>query len=124
MADLNQFKQQQYLNIETFRKNGAGVKTPVWFAQDGDSLFIWTESSSGKAKRIRNNGQVNIAPSKNDGTVTGEWAAAQASVDGSDGAKNHTKALMERKYGLAYKMFDLLGRLRKSTPVSIKVDLA
>jgi PPOX class probable F420-dependent enzyme len=123
MADLIQFKQQQFLNLETFRKNGAGIKTPVWFAQDGDSLFIWTESSSGKAKRIRNNGQVNIAPCKNDGTVTGEWAAARASVDGSDDAKNHVKALMEKKYGLAYKMFGLVGRLRKSTPVSIKVNL-
>jgi hypothetical protein len=27
---------QQYLNIETFRKNGQGVKTPVWFVEDGD----------------------------------------------------------------------------------------
>ena len=59
---LEQFQKQQYLNIETFRKSGQGVKTPVWFAQDGDSLYVWTQADSGKAKRIRNNGDVNIAP--------------------------------------------------------------
>ena len=35
---LKQFEKQQFLNIETFRKNRQGVKTPVWFAQDGDRL--------------------------------------------------------------------------------------
>lgn len=25
------FERRHYLNIETFRKNGQGVKTPLWF---------------------------------------------------------------------------------------------
>src|SRR6266853_1422683 len=28
------FAGQKYLNLETFKKNGDGVKTPVWFAAD------------------------------------------------------------------------------------------
>ncbi len=32
------FDHQQYLNLETFRKNGAGVKTPVWFVEDGGTI--------------------------------------------------------------------------------------
>ncbi|HAE59309.1 MAG TPA: PPOX class F420-dependent oxidoreductase, partial [Anaerolineae bacterium] len=47
------FQNQQYLSIETFRKNGQGVKTPVWFVQDGEVLYIWTQTDSGKAKRVR-----------------------------------------------------------------------
>jgi hypothetical protein len=40
------FQNQQYLSLETFRKNGQGVKTPVWFAQDGEVLYIWTQTDS------------------------------------------------------------------------------
>jgi hypothetical protein len=56
------FEKQKYLNIETFRKNGEGVRTPVWFVQDGEVLYARTIANSGKVKRIRNNGQVKIAP--------------------------------------------------------------
>jgi len=52
---IEQLKKQQYISVETFRKNGVGVKTPVWFAQDGESLVVRTEGTSGKMKRIRNN---------------------------------------------------------------------
>ncbi len=124
MAELAQFKGQQYLNIETFRKNGTGVKTPVWFAQDGDVLFIWTEISSGKAKRIRSTARVNIAPSKGDGTVTGEWVAAQATTDASPAALEHIKGLMSRKYGFMFTVFGWMGRLRKSQYVTIKLLLS
>ena len=52
----------KYLSLETFRKSGQGVPTPVWFVQDGPALYISTEGSSGKVKRIRNNARVRIAP--------------------------------------------------------------
>ncbi|MGB8772453.1 MAG: hypothetical protein WCC92_22780 [Candidatus Korobacteraceae bacterium] len=31
---IGQFAKAKYLNLETFRKTGVGVRTPVWFAQD------------------------------------------------------------------------------------------
>jgi len=31
---LAPFAGQKYLNLETFKKNGTSVKTPVWFAAD------------------------------------------------------------------------------------------
>lgn len=52
------FDNHQYLNIETFRKSGVGVQTPVWFVRKGDALYVWTQANSGKAKRIHNNGRV------------------------------------------------------------------
>ena len=76
MNGLDQFSKEQYLNIETFRKSGLGVKTPVWFVQEDDTLFIRTIANSGKVKRIHNNGQVNIAPCKMDGAITGDWLPA------------------------------------------------
>ncbi len=110
-TDLKQFKNQEFLNIETFRKNGSGVKTPVWFAQEGDRLYIWTVGDSGKIKRIHNNRQVNIAPCKRFGKVTGEWMAAQASVDDSVAAVQHVEVLLSRKLGFQFTLFHLIDRL-------------
>jgi uncharacterized protein len=122
MSALKQFENQQYLNLETFRKNGQGVKTPVWFAQEGEALYIWTERTSGKAKRIRNAAKVKIAPSKGDGTPTGEWIEASAHMDDSASALTHVSGLMVKKYGLAYRMFAMLGKLRKSHYTALKVQ--
>ena len=122
MSNLKAFEKQQYLNLETFRKNGQGVKTPVWFAQDGEKLFIWTESNSGKAKRVRNNGSVKIAPARGDGTVLGDWVPASASRDDSPEAQQHVRALMVKKYGLVFQLFGLLGRLRKAHYTTLKVE--
>jgi PPOX class probable F420-dependent enzyme len=123
MAALKSFEGQQYLNIETFRKNGTGVKTPVWFAQDGEALLIWTEASSGKAKRIRSIEKVNIAPSKGDGTPIGDWVAATARADDYAGALEHVKGLMQKKYGWMFSAFSLMGRLRKNKYTAIRVEV-
>jgi PPOX class probable F420-dependent enzyme len=66
MADaIAQFARAKYLNLETFRKTGVGVRTPVWFAQDVlhsaptiTVFYIYSEADAGKVKRIRNNPKV------------------------------------------------------------------
>ncbi len=125
--DLEQFKDQQFLSLETFRKNGIGVKTPVWFAQEGDVLCIWTVGDSGKIKRIRNNPRVSIAPCKRFGEVTGEWMAAEASVDDSAAAVRHVEMLLGRKLGFVFAVFRLIDGLRDrwrgSHRVCLKVRL-
>ncbi|MDI6857757.1 MAG: PPOX class F420-dependent oxidoreductase [Dehalococcoidia bacterium] len=127
-GDFARFKDERFLSLETFRKSGVGVKTPVWFAQEGDALYVWTVGDSGKVKRIRNNPRVNIAPCKRFGKVTGEWVPAQASVDASDAAVRHVEALLRRKLGLEFAVFRLVDRLRdrrrKSRRVCVKVSLS
>ncbi len=122
--NLKQFEKQQYLNIETFRKNGQGVKTPVWFVQDGETLHVWTQAGSGKAKRIRNNSKVRVTPSTASGEPTGEWLDAQASTDESPASIKHVETLMKRKYKTMFYIFGMLGRLRggaKYTDIKIKL---
>jgi len=82
------FANQKYLNLETFKKNGQGVKTPVWFAADPSAnldstaakLYIYTIGDSGKVKRARNNPSVKIAPCDMRGNVLGEWVDARAEI--------------------------------------------
>jgi PPOX class probable F420-dependent enzyme len=102
------FKGENFLSLETFRKSGIGVKTPVWFAQEGDILYLWTSADTGKLKRIRNNPRVNIAPCKRGGEVTGEWMPARASLDESESAVQHVVDLLRQKMGFE---FFLIGNL-------------
>ena len=120
---LKQFEKQQYLNIETFRKNGQGVKTPVWFALDGEALRIWTFAGSGKIKRIRNNDTVRVAPSTASGEPTGDWQDAHAKTDESPESIKHVETLMKKKYGAMFYIFGFIGRMRggaKYTAIKIQ----
>ena len=64
------FAGQRYLNLETFKKSGQGVKTPVWFAAEPSvkldsndaKLYVYTIGVSGKVKRIRNNARTSLPP--------------------------------------------------------------
>jgi PPOX class probable F420-dependent enzyme len=106
MSALDQFKNKQYLNLETFRRNGEGMKTPVWFVQDGESLYITTVANSGKVKRIRNNERVKITACKMDGKVTGTWMEAQAHEVTDLEFVTKVNQLFDKKYGLMKKLFD------------------
>lgn len=99
------FTGKKYLNLETFKKNGEGVNTPVWFAADpaanldspGAKLYVYTIGVSGKVKRIRNNPRVRIAPSDARGKVLGEWVEARAEIVTGAEAEHGTQ-LLNRKY--------------------------
>ena len=123
MNALDAFQSQQYLNLETFRKSGVGVKTPVWFVQDAESLFVRTVADSGKVKRVRNNASVNIAPCKVDGAVVGEWVPASAREIKEQETSRKVDRLLGKKYGLMKTMFSWMSALqrRKSTVLEIKL---
>ena len=106
MANLDLFKKEQYINLETFRKNGVGVKTPVWFVEVNGELCFTTEPQSGKVKRMRNNPAVKIAPCKMDGTVTGEWLPASIRFMQGDEIQIVDKQY-SKKYGLMKVLFEL-----------------
>jgi uncharacterized protein len=123
MNRLDQLTKQAYLNLETFRKSGVGVKTPVWFVQEGDSVFVRTIADAGKVKRIRNNDQVNITPCKVDGTPLGEWVPATAREVKNGDIDQKVDRLLDQKYGLMKKMFSLASIIqgRKYTILEMKL---
>ncbi|HZS72656.1 MAG TPA: PPOX class F420-dependent oxidoreductase [Candidatus Acidoferrum sp.] len=99
------FRGQKYLSLETFRKSGEGVKTPVWFAADPRSdlssgaakLYAYTIGNSGKVKRMRNNPRVRVAPCDIRGNVTGPWLEGRAEIlNGSEAL--YGDQLLNQKY--------------------------
>ncbi len=122
LSGLDQFTNQKYLNLETFRRNGQGVPTPVWFVEQDGKLYVRTGANSGKAKRIRNNPQVRVAPCKVQGELLGEWVNATAHRLDEKTAQSINR-LFARKYGLQKLFFDVLGRFQKFETATYEITL-
>ena len=123
MSDhVMQFARHSFLNLETFKRSGQGVKTPVWFAQEGLTLYVRTGAESGKVKRVRNNGRARVVPSDAQGQPLGEWVDAAARLVEADEAERANQ-LVTRKYGAMKVGFDLMNRLQGRTWATIRVDL-
>jgi uncharacterized protein len=98
-----QFTGKRYLSLETFRKNGQAVRTPVWFAaRDLGSpkplLYVYTVGVSGKVKRIRNNPSVRVAPCDIRGGSIGEWSDARAQILQGGAASEGMRAIDSKYY--------------------------
>jgi len=119
----NPFEKQNYLNIATFRRNGQGVRTPVWFVEDGGEIFIRTGANSGKVKRIRNNPDVQLAPCKADGTVVGEWIPAKGREIADPETDKLVDQLLGKKYGIQKNLFAWMSRLRGDQYTVLKIEL-
>ncbi len=121
---LSQFSGQKYLAIQSYRKNGEAVTTPVWFVENQGTLYVRTDNDTGKFKRIRRNPKIRIAPCNARGTPKGPWVEAQARIVTGEEAEQAYQ-LLKRKYGLQYRTVRFIGRLQrrrnKSVALAIKV---
>ena len=124
MPDLNlqRFAGEKYISLETFKKNGDGVKTPVWFALHDGVFYVYTEADSWKVKRIRNNPRVRVAPCTMRGTVTGPWLDATAAIVSGD-ERLTADRLLNRKY-LLKRIFNWLTFIRPHERTMIRIQPA
>jgi uncharacterized protein len=92
-----QFADARYLNLESYRRDGSPVKTPLWFAEHNGALYAYTLADAAKVKRIRRNSKVRVVPSDIRGNPRGDWVEAHASiVSGDEERLGHE--LLRRKY--------------------------
>ena len=100
---LDQFLDQKYINLETYKKDGTYVRTPVWFVIDNDLIYVITRDSTGKVKRLRNNQDVRIVPCSFRGEPKSEWIKGKAENITGDEADKAIK-LRKKKYGLSARL--------------------
>ena len=121
-STLAQLGDQKYISLETFKKNGQGVKTPVWFVLHNDALYVYTEADSWKVKRIRNNPRVRVAACTVRGKVKGPWLDSTASTVVGD-ERLAADRLLDRKYFLKV-IFNVLTRINRHKRAMIKIEAA
>ena len=96
---LEQFLDQKYINLETYKKDGTSIRTPVWFVIDKNLIYVITRDSTGKVKRLRNNQNVRIVPCSFKGEPKNEWVKGAAEKITGEEADKVIK-LRKKKYGM------------------------
>jgi len=109
---MYQFLNKDYISLETYKRSGKGVSTPVWFVIDEDKIFIRSYANSGKVKRMRNNPDVKVCPSDALGRPHGLPIKGKAIRMDGDG-EIRVSQLLYRKYGLMKMSFDLWGAIKQ-----------
>ena len=106
---------EKYISLTTFRRNGEGVATPIWFAVDGHRLVAFTGAQTGKAKRIAHTSRVTVAASTFKGRVKGPTLEAEAIIL-PDAAQDQVMPLIRRKYRVTKFLLDtVVGAIRLVT---------
>lgn len=113
----------RYVRLTTYRASGEEVPTPVWFAMVGDTVYVETARRSGKARRIRRNAQVTLAPCTSWGRPRGPGVAARA-TDLGPGARADVQAALLRRYGPLQRFRDFLLRRQGGTPTFLAITAA
>ena len=96
---LDQFLDQKYINLETYKKDGTPIRTPVWFVIDTDLIYVITRDSTGKVKRLRNNQDVHVVPCSFKGEAKNEWVKGKTEMITGEEADKAIK-LRKKKYGM------------------------
>lgn len=115
------FRGGKYLNLESYRRSGQPVRTPLWFVERDGRLYVRTPDDAAKIKRIRSNPRVRVVVSDFRGHPQGDWIDASARV--AEGAEaDQANRLLARKYGLLKQIIDLGTWLRRRGHVVIALE--
>ena len=110
-ADLEALFPGRFLSVTSFKRDGTGVATPVWFVSDGRRLLALTDLRSAKVRRVRRNPRVLVAPCRADGKLRSEPVPAHAEVLTSTADLEHVHKLLLERYRITYRLVMLVYRL-------------
>lgn len=101
-----------YLSLRTYRRSGASVDTPVWFASsDEHTHYVFSAGQAGKVKRIRNSSTAQIAGCDGRGGSLEVWQNCHAYLVNEPGEIDRAYALLIDKYGWQMRLTNFFSRL-------------
>ncbi|WUR85728.1 PPOX class F420-dependent oxidoreductase [Streptomyces phaeochromogenes] len=110
---LDRIGKGKHVSLTTFRRNGQPVPTPVGSLVHDGTLYALTPPDTGKAKRIRGNPQVTIAPCDMKGTVPADAPTVAATARLLDPAETaRVQEMMKRRF-LMYRLVHLIDRIAR-----------
>ena len=111
VADLEALFPGRFLSVTSFKRDGTGVATPVWFVSDGTRLFAFTDLHSPKVWRIRRNPRVLIASCRPGGKLRREPLPARAEVLTATPELERVRELLTERYRISYGLVMVVYRL-------------
>jgi PPOX class probable F420-dependent enzyme len=91
----------------TYRRDGRPVPTPVWAAASDGLLYVRTEASSGKVKRLRRDPRLLVAPCTVRGVPLGAPLTALGRVLETSSEQARAERTLAGRYGLGRELFEL-----------------
>jgi PPOX class probable F420-dependent enzyme len=125
--ELDRIGGARYVRLTTYRADGTPVPTPTWVTRDGDKVYVYTQETSGKVKRIRADENVALAPSDWRGKGDAPDVPGRARLLGPEESEA-AKLRLQEKYKGEYKLFQVGGDLanklkRKENPPEIGIEI-
>lgn len=108
---ITAFEGHAYLNLETFKRDGNGVKTPVWFARVDDKLVVFTDGTSYKVKRLGRDPHVRVAPCDVRGGLRGDWYEGHGELVEDPAFEKRIYAALIEKYGWQLRILNIVSTL-------------
>ena len=119
---LDQFIDQKYLSLETYKRDNTSVQTPVWFVIDNDQLYIITKETTGKVKRLRNNQNARIAVCSMKGDIKSDWVDVGLENIPEESDVEKIVKLRKKKYGFSARLISMFTSQKgKTIAYSIQV---
>jgi uncharacterized protein len=97
MPAFEDFRRRRTALLTTYKRDGTAVATPVTLAVDGERTYVRTWDSAWKAKRMRNNPAVLVAPSTVRGRATGPAIGARSRLLDGEEARHAARAIARRQ---------------------------
>lgn len=101
----------RYVSLSTFRRSGAAVATPVWFAVVERSYYVFCAGNAGKVKRLRNSPRARIAACDMRGRILGPAFDTLAYLVDDHEEEARAYAALHAKYGWQMRLTDFFSRL-------------
>ena len=119
---LEQFIDQKYINLETYKKDQTSVKTPVWFVIENEQIHITTKETTRKVKRLKNNQNARIAICSMKGDIKGDWVHVGLQRINEDNDVEKIVKLRKKKYGFSARLISMFTSQKgKTVAYSIKL---
>jgi len=116
---------ESYVNLATFRRNGAAVETPVWFAILAGKLYVVTDGTSAKVKRIGATKRLRVAACNVRGRVSGEWFDGKGRIVSDRKLVERAHEALQQKYGWQMWLLDagswLFGRIGRRAYLELRL---
>ena len=104
---FDQFIDQKYLSLETYKRDNTPIQTPVWFVIDNDQLYITTKETTGKVKRLRNNQNARIAVCSMKGDIKSNWVDVGLEKISEESDVEKIIKLRKKKYGFSARLISM-----------------
>jgi len=95
----------KYALLTTFKRDGDGVPTPVWFVVVDDKVLLHSEATGYKVKRARNDPRALIGPCTGRGKPLGPMIEGKARILSEQEGEEAERALGS-KYGLGRRLYE------------------